>query len=91
LIRKALKIKEKKSTLCATVTRDTAPPRYGAHGLADNRENMKHASNYTCTEYRQEMILLGLKRQLESPGLPEAQRMHIAEKINELERQMGMD
>ncbi len=52
---------------------------------------MKHASNYTCAEYRQEMILLGLKRQLETPGLPEAQRMRIAEKIDELERQMGMD
>jgi hypothetical protein len=25
--------------------------------------------NYTCTEYRQEMILLGLKRQLEDPGV----------------------
>jgi hypothetical protein len=52
---------------------------------------MKHADKYTCTEYRQEMILLGLMRQLEAPGLPEAQRIHIAEKINELKRQMGMD
>ena len=52
---------------------------------------MKHAGKYTCTEYRQEMILLGLKRQLEAPGVPEAQRMRITEKINELEQQMGMD
>jgi len=37
------------------------------------------------------MILLGLKRQLEAPGVPEAQRMRITEKINELEQQMGMD
>ncbi len=52
---------------------------------------MKPAGKYTCMEYRQEMILLGLKRQLEDPELPEVQRMDIAEKIRELEQQMGMD
>ncbi|MCB2146425.1 MAG: hypothetical protein KQI81_08120 [Deltaproteobacteria bacterium] len=52
---------------------------------------MKPAGKYTCMEYREEMILLGLKRQLEDPGLPEAQRMDIAAKIRELEQQMGMD
>ena len=52
---------------------------------------MKPTGKYTCTEYRQEMILLGLKRQLEDPVLPDAQRVHVAEKIRELERQMGMD
>ena len=52
---------------------------------------MKPAGKYTCTEYRQEMILLGLKRQLEDPELPESERMRIAEKVRELEQQMGMD
>ncbi|MBC2711617.1 MAG: hypothetical protein HGJ94_11720 [Desulfosarcina sp.] len=52
---------------------------------------MKSAGKYTCTEYRQEMILLGLKRQLEDPGLPEAEKRCIAEKISELEQQIGMD
>ncbi len=52
---------------------------------------MKPAGKYTCTEYRQEMILLGLKRQLEAPELTEAQQVRIAEKIRELEQQMGMD
>jgi hypothetical protein len=52
---------------------------------------MKPAGTYTCKEYRQEMILLGLKRQLEDPGLPETRRMHIVEEIRELKRQMGMD
>jgi hypothetical protein len=52
---------------------------------------MKPAGKYTCTEYRQEMILLGLKRQLEDPMLPETQRVQVAEKIRELERRMGMD
>jgi len=52
---------------------------------------MKPNAKYTCTEYRQEMILLGLKRQLENSGLPESERMRIAEKVRQLEQQMGMD
>ena len=52
---------------------------------------MKPVTPYTCTSYRQEMILLALKRQLEDPGLPEGQRDRIAEKVRRLEAQMGMD
>ncbi|MGA6926593.1 MAG: hypothetical protein WBY88_12970 [Desulfosarcina sp.] len=52
---------------------------------------MKPAGKYTCTEYRQEMILLSLKRQLEDPGLPDAERIRLAEKVRRLEQQMGMD
>ncbi len=52
---------------------------------------MKPSGKYTCVEYRQEMILLGLKRQLGDPGLPEAERVRIAEKARELAQQMGMD
>jgi hypothetical protein len=46
---------------------------------------------YTCAEYRQEMMLLGLMRRLEAPGLPDAEREVIAEKIRRLKQQMGMD
>ena len=52
---------------------------------------MQPTGNYTCTQYRQEMILLGMKRQMEDPGLPQAEKIRIAEKIRELEQQMGMD
>ena len=52
---------------------------------------MKHHLKYTCSEYRQELILLGLKRQLENPDLPETQRARLAEKIRRMEQQMGMD
>ena len=52
---------------------------------------MKPNATYTCTEYRQEMILLGLKRQLENPGLPESEKLRITEKVRQLEQQMGMD
>lgn len=54
-------------------------------------EIMNHAGKYTCRDYRQEMILLGLKRQLEDPGLPDSEKIRIARDVRELERQMGMD
>jgi hypothetical protein len=40
---------------------------------------------YTCTEYRQEMILLGLSRRLNDPSLTEAERARIREEIERLE------
>ena len=52
---------------------------------------MQPKGKYTCSEYRQEMILLGLKRQLADPQLSDADRVRLTEKIRELEQQMGMD
>lgn len=52
---------------------------------------MKPAGSYTCTQYRQEMILLGLKRQLTDPDLSKAEKRLIADEIKAVERQMGMD
>lgn len=52
---------------------------------------MPPSSKYTCTEYRQEMILLGLKRRLADPALPEAEKRQIAAQIRDLEKRMGMD
>jgi len=52
---------------------------------------MRPSGTYTCTDYRQEMILLGLKRQLADTRLPEADKHLITRKIRELEQQMGMD
>jgi len=52
---------------------------------------MNSNTKYTCTEYRQEMMLLGLRRQLEEPDLNEAEKGRIIEKVRELELQMGMD
>jgi hypothetical protein len=48
-------------------------------------------TQYTCREYREEMLLLGLKRQAENPELPEAQRLELADKIRKLELEMGLD
>ncbi len=52
---------------------------------------MNPTGKYTCMDYREEMLLLGLKRQFEDPALPESEKRRIAEKIRELERKMGMD
>lgn len=46
---------------------------------------------YTCTDYRTEMILLGLKRRLEKNDLSEEERKDILAKIAELEAAMGLD
>lgn len=52
---------------------------------------MSSTGKYTCSEYREEMLLLGLKRQLEDPSLSETEKKQLIEKIAELEQQMGMD
>lgn len=52
---------------------------------------MSPTGKYTCLEYREEMLLLGLKRQLEDPTLSETEKQHLAEKIRKLEKKMGMD
>lgn len=45
---------------------------------------------YTCTEYRQEMVLLSLKRQLAEPGLDNAEKQRLEKQIRQLEKEMGM-
>ena len=44
---------------------------------------------YTCNEYREEMILAGLRRQLAREDLPEEERRKIEKAIQELEEAMG--
>ncbi len=46
---------------------------------------------YTCSDYRQEMRLLGLKRRLEDPALTDDERRRLEAEIQALEREMGMD
>ena len=52
---------------------------------------MNTPGKYTCTEYREEMILLGLKRRLADPDLPETEKRRLLERISQLEQEMGMD
>ena len=46
---------------------------------------------YTCSEYREEMILLALRRRLEKGQLNEEETLRLLKEIKELEKQMGMN
>ncbi|KJS28409.1 MAG: hypothetical protein VR64_24700 [Desulfatitalea sp. BRH_c12] len=50
----------------------------------------KDMKQYTCTDYRQEMILLSLQRRLADPTLDEHEKQHLQEQIRKLEADMGM-
>ena len=45
---------------------------------------------YTCSDYRDEMRLLGLKRRLAQEDLPEEERERVAQEITRLEQSMEM-
>lgn len=46
---------------------------------------------YTCREYREEMILLGLQKQLARPGLALEEKKVILGEIARVEKEMGLD
>lgn len=48
-------------------------------------------ANYTCTEYREEMILMALQKKLANADLTAGERERILVEIAELEKSMGMD
>ena len=56
-----------------------------------NEEKQGQASPYTCNDYRQEMILLAMRRKLQDGGLAENERRRLHEEIARLEKRMGMD
>jgi hypothetical protein len=45
---------------------------------------------YTCADYREEMMLLGLKKRLEADSLSEEEKASIQDRIAEIERSMGL-
>ena len=52
---------------------------------------MSDKPKYTCYEYREEMMLLGLKKRLNSENLKEEKKKALLKKIEELEKKMGMN
>ena len=48
------------------------------------------APRYTCLEYREEMILLGLQKRLSSPGLSAEERESLLKEIQRVEEEMGI-
>jgi hypothetical protein len=53
--------------------------------------NALQAMKYTCVDYRHEMKLLGLKKQLEEEVLSEEKKAQIIREIKKLERKIKMD
>lgn len=52
---------------------------------------MKKDMVYSCNAYRQEMILMGLRKRLERKDLTEKERNEIKKEMEELEACMGLD
>jgi len=47
-------------------------------------------TRYTCNEYREEMVLLGLQRRLHADGISEEERESLKARIKDLESTMDM-
>ncbi len=47
--------------------------------------------SYTCSDYRQEMILAGWRKQLADPDLRPEDRKRLQEDIRRLEKEMGLE
>lgn len=47
-------------------------------------------TKYTCNEYRQEMLLLSLRRQLHNSDLSDTAKKDLEKQIRHLEQQMDM-
>lgn len=56
----------------------------------DGKEKGK-AQRYTCTDYRLEMILLGLRRRLHQPGLSDREKQDLEAEIEKVKSEMGMN
>mgnify|MGYP000159183282 CR=1 FL=1 len=55
------------------------------------KDNTSQTSNYTCNDYRAEMILLGLQRQIAQQDLTSEEKEALLRRIEEMEKEMGMD
>ena len=54
-----------------------------------NREQQPTGAQYTCREYRQEMILLALRQKLQRRDLSADERQKLAREIACLEKEIG--
>ncbi|MCK5541199.1 MAG: hypothetical protein KAI40_00795 [Desulfobacterales bacterium] len=48
-------------------------------------------NKYTCNEYREEMILLGLKKKLTSSDLTQEEKEKLHKEIKDIEKKMDME
>jgi len=52
---------------------------------------LSNNNQYTCREYREEMLLLGLRRRLAAEDLADTEKRVLEEQIRQLENTMQMD
>ena len=57
---------------------------------SEGENKLENKTRYTCNEYREEMMLLGLKRRLAQEDLSEEERRAIIKEIEKLESEMRM-
>ena len=48
-------------------------------------------NKYTCNEYREEMILLGLQKKLTSPDLTQKEKKELKKEIEKITKLMDME
>lgn len=53
------------------------------------RNHNKVSSQYTCNDYREEMILLALRQKLQQSDLTDEERAKLTEEIAHLEKAIG--
>ena len=53
-------------------------------------ENKTHLNKYTCNEYRDEMILVALRKQLARTDLTQQERRWLEEEIRIKENEIGL-
>jgi len=61
-----------------------------AYKMNDSNDTGTPAGNYTCNDYRAEMILLSLQRRLNRPDLGEREKREIQAEIERVKEEMGM-
>lgn len=55
------------------------------------KDHLNHTKQnaYTCNDYREEMILAGLKKRLSQTGLSKQERSEIEREVLRIEKEMG--
>lgn len=53
------------------------------------RDQKSSPSQYTCNDYREEMILLGLRQKLQQSNLTDEERVKLKKEIARLEKIIG--
>jgi len=59
--------------------------------LHEKKGSIVGSNTYTCQDYRQEMILLGLQRRLNDTHLSDEERRGVIKEIRKLELEMHFD